>query len=221
MILRAPATIVGNLLPWRHLSQNFRHLTSRPIGEIVPGMKPTSCFLACLATAITWAIGATPTHAAPLRVGDKAPLFSAAASDGSTVKLQDYAGKANVVLYFYPKDNTPGCTKQACGLRDDFPDFKGLDAVVFGVSFDSVESHRQFVQQHQLPFRLLADTDKSIARAYGAADETSRSAQRMTFIIGKDGKIAYINPKVNPATHSAEVRNALRALQHGTQSPPR
>ena len=146
------------------------------------------------------------------KVGDKAPEFSAPASNGSTVSLKDYVGKGNIILYFYPKDDTPGCTKEACGIRDTFSEFKGLNATVFGVSFDSVESHKQFIEKYKLPFVLLADTDKSVAKLYGVADENSKVASRVTFVIDKSGKIAYVNPKVNPATHAAELQAVLKNL---------
>ncbi|HUJ08707.1 MAG TPA: peroxiredoxin [Verrucomicrobiae bacterium] len=146
------------------------------------------------------------------RVGDKAPDFSAPASNGTTVHLKDYIGKDNIVLYFYPKDDTPGCTKEACGIRDTFDEFKGLDAMVFGVSFDSIDSHKKFIAKYKLPFVLLADTDKKIAQAYGVARANSPVASRVTFVIDKQGKIAYVNPRVDPATNSAEVRTALAAL---------
>ncbi len=146
------------------------------------------------------------------KVGDKAPDFSVAASNGTTVHLKDYVGKGNIVLYFYPKDDTPGCTKEACGIRDTFDEFKGLNATVWGVSFDSVQSHKKFIEKYRLPFVLLADTDKKVAQAYGVADQNSSVASRVTFIIDKQGKIAYVNPKVNPATNSAELRTALNAL---------
>ena len=146
------------------------------------------------------------------KVGDKAPDFSVAASNGTTVRLKDYVGKGNIVLYFYPKDDTPGCTKEACGIRDTFEEFKGLNAIVFGVSFDSVESHKQFIAKYKLPFVLLADTDKKAAKAYGVADDASSVASRVTFVIDKQGKIAYVNPKVNPATNSAELRTFLNGM---------
>jgi peroxiredoxin Q/BCP len=146
------------------------------------------------------------------KAGDKAPEFSAAASDGTTVHLKELLGKGNIVLYFYPKDDTPGCTREACGLRDSIADLKGLNAIVLGVSFDSVESHKKFIEKYNLPFVLLADTDRAVAKAYGIADDHTPVAPRVTFIIGKDGKIAYVNPKVNPATHAAEIRAALAAL---------
>jgi peroxiredoxin Q/BCP len=148
------------------------------------------------------------------KVGDAAPDFSVAASDGKTVHLKDYVGKSNLILYFYPKDDTPGCTKEACSFRDTFSEFKGLDATVFGVSFDSVESHKAFIEKYNLPFVLLADTDKKVATTYGVADENSRVASRITFVINKAGKIAYVNPKVNPATHAAELRTVLSGLPH-------
>jgi peroxiredoxin Q/BCP len=146
------------------------------------------------------------------KVGDAAPDFTATASDGKKVHLKDHAGKANVVLYFYPKDDTPGCTKEACGLRDNIADLKGLNAVVYGVSFDSVESHQKFIAKFQLPFLLLADTDKELAIAYGVATSASAVPSRVTFVIDKSGKIAFVNPKVSPATNAAEVRAALAAL---------
>jgi len=155
---------------------------------------------------------ATGAFAEMPKVGDKAPDFTVAASDGTTVHLKDIIGKGNIVLYFYPKDDTPGCTKEACGIRDSFDEFKGVNAIVFGVSFDSVESHKKFIEKYKLPFVLLADTDKKVAIAYGVADASSSTAARVTFIINKEGKIAFVQPKVNPATHAAEIKTALNAL---------
>jgi peroxiredoxin Q/BCP len=146
------------------------------------------------------------------KVGDSAPDFSVAASDGTTVHLKDYIGKGNIILYFYPKDDTKGCTTEACGIRDTMGEFKGLNATVFGVSFDSVESHKAFIAKYNLPFVLLADTDKKIAMTYGVADETSKHASRVTFVIDKAGKIAFVDPKVNPATHAAELQTVLKGL---------
>jgi peroxiredoxin Q/BCP len=146
------------------------------------------------------------------KVGDKAPDFSVAASDGTTRHLKDYLGKGNIILYFYPKDDTPGCTKEACGICDTFDEFKGLNATVLGVSFDSVESHKNFIAKYKLPFVLLADTEKSVAKLYGVADDSSRFASRVTFVINKAGKIVFVDPKVNPATHAAELRMILNGL---------
>jgi thioredoxin-dependent peroxiredoxin len=171
------------------------------------GMKTTSLLMAVVLVPLGVFAGEMP------KVGDKAPDFSAAASDGSTVKLTDVVGKGNIVLYFYPKDDTPGCTKEACGIRDTITDLKGLNAIVFGVSFDSVESHKKFIEKYSLPFVLLADTDKKVAIAYGVATDASPVAARVTFIIDKAGKIAYVNPKVNASAHAGEIRAALAALE--------
>jgi peroxiredoxin Q/BCP len=146
------------------------------------------------------------------KVGDSAPDFSVAASDGTTVHLKDYMGKGNIILYFYPKDDTTGCTKEACGLRDTFDEFKGLNATILGVSFDSVASHKAFIAKYNLPFVLLADTDKSVAKLYGVAGDSSPVASRVTFVINKAGKIAFVDPKVNPATHAAELQTVLKGL---------
>jgi len=146
------------------------------------------------------------------KVGDKAPDFSVAASNGTTAHLKDYIGKGNIVLYFYPKDDTKGCTAEACGIRDTMEEFKGLNATVLGVSFDSVESHKAFIAKYNLPFVLLADTDKKVAKAYGVADDSSKVASRSTFVIDKTGKIVFVDPKVNPATHAAELKTVLAHL---------
>jgi peroxiredoxin Q/BCP len=181
---------------------------------MIPSICKTSCI--ALVAAMWMTTGNLPASAADvamLKAGDDAPAFAAKATDGSTIKLADYRGKSHVVLYFYPKDDTPGCTKQACDIRDEFSAFKELDAVVLGVSFDSVESHKKFTEKFKLPFPLLADTDKAIAKAYGIATDQTGAAPRVTFVIGKDGKIALVIPKVNAASHSQEVRAALTTLK--------
>src|SRR5882757_2796224 len=114
-------------------------------------MKPV-CLL-CLGILI---LSQSVSLAAPLKVGDKAPEFSISASDDKTVHFKDYVGKGNIVIYFYPKDDTPGCTKEACGIRDSIAELRGLNAIVFGVSIDSVESHKKFIEKYKLPFVLLA-----------------------------------------------------------------
>jgi peroxiredoxin Q/BCP len=145
-----------------------------------------------------------------LKVGDKAPAFTVATNGGKTVSLNDYAGK-NVILYFYPKDNTPGCTKEACAFRDEFAQFKKKGAVVLGVSPDSVKSHDKFVEKFKLPFTLLADEEKEIVQAYGVWGEKVFMGRkylgvyRVTFLIGPDGKIKKIWPAVKPEDHAAEV----------------
>jgi thioredoxin-dependent peroxiredoxin len=149
-----------------------------------------------------------------LKEGDKAPEFTVATNGGGKVSLSDYKGK-NVILYFYPKDNTPGCNTEACSFRDHWDDFKKKGAVVLGVSTDPVKSHDKFVEKFKLPFTLLADDDKSIVQAYGVWGPKTfmgvkyTGTSRVTFLIGPDGKIKKIWPKVKPAEHVAEVLAAL------------
>ena len=145
-----------------------------------------------------------------LKEGDPAPTFTAVTSGGGKISLADYLGK-NVILYFYPRDDTPGCTKEACAFRDHFADFKKKGAVVLGVSTDPVKSHDKFVKKFQLPFMLLADEDKRIVEAYGVWGQKSfmgrkyMGVHRVTFLIGPDGRIKKIWPEVKPAEHAAEV----------------
>jgi thioredoxin-dependent peroxiredoxin len=149
-----------------------------------------------------------------LTEGDLAPAFTAATSGGGKISLSDYKGQ-HVILYFYPKDDTPGCTKEACAFRDDFGQLKKKGAIVLGVSPDSVKSHDKFVEKFKLPFTLLADEDKKIVEAYGVWGEKSFMGRkylgvfRVTFLIGPDGKIKKIWPQVKPEAHAAEVLAAL------------
>ncbi len=149
-----------------------------------------------------------------LKEGDVAPDFTVATSGGGKISLADYLGK-DVILYFYPRDDTPGCTKEACAFRDHFADFKRKGAVVFGVSPDPVKSHDKFVAKFKLPFTLLADDEKQIVTAYGVWGEKSFMGRkylgvyRVTFLIGPDGRIRKIWPTVKPEEHAAEVLAAL------------
>jgi len=149
-----------------------------------------------------------------LKEGDMAPIFSVATSGGGKISLADYLGQ-NVILYFYPKDDTPGCTKEACAFRDGFSEFKKKGAAVLGVSPDSVKSHDKFVEKFKLPFTLLADEDKKIANDYGVWGEKSfmgrkyMGVHRVTFLIAPDGKIKKIWPAVKPEEHADEVLAAL------------
>ena len=151
-----------------------------------------------------------------LKEGDIAPGFSAATSGGGRVSLADFKGK-NVVLYFYPKDDTPGCTKEACAFRDHFAEFQKRGAVVLGVSTDPVKSHDGFAKRFKLPFTLLADEDKTIVAAYGVWGEKSfmgrkyLGTHRVTFLIGPDGRIKKIWRQVKPEEHAAEVLAALQS----------
>ena len=149
-----------------------------------------------------------------LKEGDKAPAFTASTSGGGKVSLADLKGKS-VILYFYPRDDTPGCTKEACAFRDHFADFKKKGAVVLGVSTDPVKAHDKFVEKFKLPFTLLADEDRKIVEAYGVWGQKSfmgrkyLGTHRVTFLIGPDGKIKKIWPKVKPEEHAEEVLAAL------------
>jgi thioredoxin-dependent peroxiredoxin len=149
-----------------------------------------------------------------LKEGDPAPSITAATNGGGKISLADFKGK-NVILYFYPKDDTPGCTKEACSFRDHFEEFRKRGAVVLGVSTDPAKSHDKFVEKYQLPFTLLADDDKKIVQAYGVWGEKKfmgrkyMGTHRVTFLIGGDGKIRKIWPKVKPEEHVAEVLAAL------------
>ena len=149
-----------------------------------------------------------------LKEGGVAPEFTVATSGGGNVSLADFKGK-NVILYFYPKDNTPGCTKEACAFRDHFADFKKKGAVVLGVSTDLVKSHDKSVEKFKLPFILLADQDKKIVEAYGVWGEKSfmgrkyLGTHRVTFLIGPDGRIKKIWPQVKPEEHAQEVLSAM------------
>jgi peroxiredoxin Q/BCP len=146
----------------------------------------------------------------PVREGDVAPLFSAKAGDGAMVELADLRGK-NVVLYFYPRDNTPGCTMEACQFRDQYEDYQKRGVVLLGVSADSAASHEKFARRFRLPFVLLADEDKAIAKSYGAWGEKNflgrkyMGMRRITFLIGPDGLIRKIWRNVKPRPHAAEV----------------
>lgn len=149
-----------------------------------------------------------------LKVGDNAPVFAARDQNGETVKLGDLKGQ-RVVLYFYPKDDTPGCTKEACSFRDADDIYRKKNIRVLGVSTDSEKSHQKFISKYQLPFDLLADTDKSIVEAYGVWGEKSMygkkymGTNRKTFLINEQGKIVKIFDKVDVAAHADEVLEAF------------
>jgi peroxiredoxin Q/BCP len=149
-----------------------------------------------------------------LKIGARAPDFSGADQNGKTVRLADFKG-SKVVLYFYPKDMTPGCTVEACAFRDGFGAIKKKGAVVLGVSKDGAVSHKKFIEKYELPFSLLADESGEIVKAYGAWGEKSMYGKkymgilRITYVIGADGRVAAVFPKVKPAVHAEEVLAAL------------
>ena len=151
-----------------------------------------------------------------IKEGNKAPDFTALDQDGKKVKLSSFRDKKNIVLYFYPKDMTPGCTTQACDFRDQQKSFKST--VILGVSIDSQERHQKFIEKYDLPFTLLADVDKTVVQKYGVWQEkklygkTFMGIERSTFIIDKTGTIRKIFVKVKVKNHIEEVLNALKEL---------
>ena len=150
-----------------------------------------------------------------LNIGDNAPDFTAQTNGGKTISLSDYKGQW-LVLYFYPKDNTSGCTKEACSFRDGMEDITAESAIVLGVSPDSVKSHENFISKHELNFDLISDQDTSICQSYNAYGEKSMYGRkymgviRSTYIINPDGKIAYINSKVKAEGHAQEIIKELK-----------
>ena len=144
-----------------------------------------------------------------LQVGTTAPAFTAKDTNGNTVSLADLAGK-KVILYFYPKDDTPGCTKQACSFRDAYADYQNKNIVVLGVSKDDEASHQKFTEKFNLPFPLLADVDGSIIKAYDV-EGSSGYAQRVTFVIDEAGKIVHVDSSVKTESHASDILAALPA----------
>ena len=149
-----------------------------------------------------------------LEVGTKAPEFTLPDKDGNNVSLSDFRGK-KVVLYFYPKDNTPGCTRQACAFAQNYEGFRAKDVVVIGISKDSVASHLKFAQKYELPFILLSDPELQAIQAYGVWQEkklygkVSMGVVRTTFLIDAQGNIEKVMPKVKPDTNAADILAAL------------
>jgi peroxiredoxin Q/BCP len=152
---------------------------------------------------------AATMQAAMPQVGDTAPPFTGQDQDGKTLKLADLVGKKIVLLYFYPKDDTPDCTKEACGFRDSLDALAKDNVEVVGVSFDFAGSHQQFIAKYKLNFRLLADTDGKIAGAYGVRAAGKNMDRRVSFLIGLDGKIAHVTDSGNPDLHLREMKAAI------------
>ena len=147
-----------------------------------------------------------------LSVGNSAPGFTLEDSEGNTYSLLDYKGKNPVIIYFYPKANTPGCTKQACGIRDSFSKFKENDIIIFGISVDSKASIKEFINDYNLNFPLLSDEKKEVSKAYGVLNTIGLDS-RITFIIDKQGKIINIFKDVDVETHADEVFNLAVKLK--------
>jgi peroxiredoxin Q/BCP len=156
-----------------------------------------------------------------VNVGDKAPDFTLDSQTGENVTLSDFFGKKNVVLYFYPKDETPGCTREACTFRDSYELFTDLGAEVIGVSADTVESHKAFAEHHNLPFTLLSDLDNNVRKLYGATSTLGFIPGRVTFIIDKKGVIRHVfSSQLQPEKHIEEAKEVLKRINEEEKETP-
>ena len=156
-----------------------------------------------------------------VNVGDKAPDFTLDSQTGENVTLSDFFGKKNVVLYFYPKDETPGCTREACTFRDSYELFTDLGAEVIGVSADTVESHKAFAEHHNLPFTLLSDLDNTVRKLYGATSTLSFIPGRVTFIIDKKGVVRHVfSSQLQPEKHIEEAKEVLKRINEEEKPKP-
>jgi peroxiredoxin Q/BCP len=173
---------------------------------------PLLPFAVVLALAASVTFAPAQTASMP-KTGDKAPLVQGQNQDGKTWKLADDLGKQVVLLYFYPKDETPGCTKEACNFRDNITELKDSGVKVIGVSFDSAESHQKFIKTHDLNFPLIADTDGKIADAYGVRMKGKDMAHRVSFLIGRDGKIIHVTNSGDADKHLVEMKAAVAGLK--------
>jgi peroxiredoxin Q/BCP len=153
-------------------------------------------------------------RAQQLQAGDAAPDFTLPAADGKMISLADFRGRSEVVLFFYPKDNTPGCTREACSFRDSFEAFRDAGALVIGISSDSGASHQQFAERFRLPFMLLSDHDGSVRDRYGVAKTLGILPGRVTFLIDRQGIVRFVfTAQFQPAQHVAQALKALEALR--------
>ena len=158
----------------------------------------------------TFSIHKTMAQKNRVKVGDDVPLFELKNQNNKIISLKDYIGKKNLVIYFYPKDDTPGCTKEACKFRDEFEDFTSLDAMVIGISSDNVASHKKFEEKYNLPFTLLADTNKKVRKLFGVPNSMGFIPGRVTYIINKSGKVVYIFNSLKAAEkHVEEAKRFL------------
>ena len=169
-------------------------------------------YLACTLFALLMIEGQSFAADSP-KVGDKAPQFIAKDESGSEFKSSDFIGKKPLILYFYPMDNTPGCTKEACGLRDRMGDLKKQGVEVVGVSFDSPESHQKFIADHKLNFKLVSDMDGKVADAYGAKNADGKRAKRISFLIDSTGKVVHVTDNRDAAVHLQEMKESVSALK--------
>lgn len=151
-----------------------------------------------------------------ISIGDTCPSFSLQNQDGQSINIKEYIGTKNIIIYFYPKDNTAGCTKEACSFRDAMQDLNNLDCEVFGISADSVESHKQFANQFRLTFNLLSDVGNSVRKSFKVpANLFGLIPGRVTYIVNKEGKVIHIiNSQTNPDKHIKETIEVVKRLSH-------
>jgi peroxiredoxin Q/BCP len=168
--------------------------------------------LGCVFCGLAAGIAAAQQGGTVPKAGDAAPAFRGKDQDGKDWNLESLSGKKIILLYFYPKDDTPGCTKEACGFRDRMSELSEQGVQVLGVSFDSAASHKRFVEKYSLNFPLLADEDGQIADAYRVRASGKNVARRVSFLIGKDGKIAHVTDSPSAEVHLKETREALGKL---------
>jgi peroxiredoxin Q/BCP len=166
-----------------------------------------------LTIAATLLVSVAAVFAQMPKSGDTAPSFSGTDQNGKAVGVADFAGKKNVLLYFYPKDFTGGCTKEACGFRDRMGDLQANNVAVIGVSFDTAESHLRFAETNHLNFSLLPDPDGTIVGAYGVKMSDKNLAKRVSFLIGTDGKIVHVTEAASAQTHFVEMQQAIAGLK--------
>jgi thioredoxin-dependent peroxiredoxin len=152
-----------------------------------------------------------------VKVGSVAPDFTLPSQSGVMVNFKDFIGTKPVVLFFYPKDDTPGCTKEACAFRDDYEEFDKLDAQVIGISSDSVESHRRFAKKHDLPFTLLSDEGRKVRRLYSVPNAFGLFPGRVTYVIDEEGVVRHVfSSQLGMEQHVEEALKALRSISSGT-----
>ena len=166
-----------------------------------------------LLAAVSILFSAATTFAAMPRTGDVAPLFTGTNQDGQVFNLADLIGKKIVLLYFYPKDFTGGCTKEACGFRDRMGDLQTNNVAVVGVSHDPVESHKKFADEYKLNFTLIADPHDKIIKEYDVKMPVMAMSKRVSFLIGLDGRIVHVTDTMNPQTHFDEMKAAIAGLK--------
>lgn len=192
------------------------------VNRLLPFMK-TFRIILCSVLAAAFATATAPLMARslPLVVGDKAPVFTGHDQDGVKWKLKSFIGKEAVLLYFYPKDDTKGCTAEACSLRDRMTDFKQRDVQVIGVSFDDADSHQRFIFKYNLNFPLLVDTKGKITDLYGVRMDHKDMDRRVSFLIAPDGRIVHITDSPDPAVHLREMQGAVAHLEGKTFPSPK